>query len=324
MGTPRDELRGRGLIAAADARPASVHREKDRGESSIGSTQMTPSVRLELAARPENVGLVRELIAAVAEVVQLGGRSLDDVKAAVSEAANNVVVHAYNGAGGTLEVVVRVLNSALEVSVRDEGVGIASRESAEHAATEQMAQRGAGHGLGIAVMDALADRFELRPREPHGVEVVLRFALSSRGKLPGVGQELATAVFENVGPDALAVTLAPPEFGSSVLPRLACAAAARAGFTVDRVSDAQLLADALAAHVVAGLREPCLHCRMGIGKRELAIEVGTFGPGGARAAIADSNVGQLGPLLERLASSTRVLEGPEDCERLELTIRDER
>jgi len=117
--------------------------------------------------------------------------------------------------------------------------------------------------------------------------------------------------------------MAPPQLGSVVLPRLTCAAAARAGFTVDRMSDAQLLADALAAHVVSALREPRLHCRIGIGVRELKLEVGVFAPGGARAAIEDSNVGQLGPLLERLASASEVLADPAG-ERLVLSIRDER
>jgi serine/threonine-protein kinase RsbW len=283
---------------------------------------MTPSVRLTMAARAENVGLVRELIGGIAEVVVVE-RSLDDVKAAVSEAANNVVVHAYDGAEGILEVGVRLLRSALEVSVRDEGAGVASREAAEQAASELMAARGPGHGLGIAVMDALADRFELRPRQPHGVEVVLRFALSSQSSFPDADREVEVGVFEPVAPDELEVTMAPPQLGSVVLPRLTCAAAARAGFTVDRMSDAQLLADALAAHVVSALREPRLHCRIGIGVRELKLEVGVFAPGGARAAIEDSNVGQLGPLLERLASASEVLADPAG-ERLVLSIRDER
>ena len=283
---------------------------------------MTPTVRLTLSARPENVALVRELIAAVAEVVETG-RSRDDIRAAVSEAANNVVVHAYRGGEGSLEVTVRMLQAALEVSVRDQGFGIASRESAEAAASESMAERGPGHGLGIAVMDALADRFELRRCEPHGVEAVLRFALNAPWRLDGVGEELHGGVFEPVGRDEVAVAMSPAELGSVVLPRLVCAAAARAGFTVDRMSDAQLLADALAAHVVPALRGAVLRSRLEIGQRELAIEVGAFDPGGGRAVIADSNVGQLGPLLERLASSTDVHD-TDSGELLELSIRDER
>ncbi len=284
---------------------------------------MTPTVRLTLSARPENVALVRELIAAVAEVVETG-RSRDDIRAAVSEAANNVVVHAYHGEEeGPLEVTVRMLQAALEVSVRDQGSGIASRESAEAAASESMAERGPGHGLGIAVMDALADRFELRPREPHGVEAVLRFALSAQWRIDGAAEELRGGAFEPVRRDQVAVAMSPAELGSVVLPRLVCAAAARAGFTVDRMSDAQLLADALAAHVVPALRGAVLRARLDIGRRELAIEVGAFDPGGGRAVIADSNVGQLGPLLERLASSTEVYDN-DGGELLELSIRDER
>jgi serine/threonine-protein kinase RsbW len=283
---------------------------------------MTPSLRLTLAARPENVAIVRELIAAFGDVVE-PGRSIDDVKAAVSEAANNVVVHAYGGEDGPLEVTVRVLVSALEVSIRDSGCGIASRESAEAAASGSMEANGPGHGLGLAVMDALADRFELRPREPHGVEAVLRFARSARWSIAGDAEEIRSGALENVGAGELVLAMSPAELGSLVLPRLAVAIAARAGFTVDRVSDAQLLADALAAHVVPALREPVMRCRIVIAKREIGIEVGVFEPGGARAAIEDSDIGQLGPLLERLASATEIRER-DGAELLELSIRDER
>jgi len=283
---------------------------------------MTPTVQLTLSARAENVALVRELIAAVAEVAETG-RSRDDICAAVSEAANNVVVHAYAGEEGPLEVTVRMLHGALEVSVRDQGFGIVSRHSAEAAASESMAERGPGHGLGIAVMDALADGFELRPRDPHGVEAVLRFALTAPWRIDGAGDELRGGVFEPAGPDELAIVMSPAELGSVVLPRLVCAAAARAGFTVDRMSDAQLLADALAAHVLPVLRGTVLRARLGIGRRELAIKVGMLDRGGGRAVIADSSLGQLGPLLERLASSTEVFYSDRG-ELLELSIRDER
>jgi serine/threonine-protein kinase RsbW len=323
MGPRRLERPCVAAVSAPSGEGASVRGQGDGGDRAIhGSRAMTPTVRLTVAARPENVGLVRELVAAFAEIVETG-RPLDDVRAAVSEAANNVVVHGYGGADGPLEVTVRVLQAALEVSVRDEGAGIVSRESAEVAANELMEQQGPGDGLGIQVMDALADRFELRPREPHGVEAVLRFALSSRGAIDGEEQELRSGVFEPVAADELALAMSPAELGSVVLPRLACAAAARAGFTVDRMSDAQLLADALAAHVVPSLREPVLRSHLRVGRRELAIEVGAFEAGGAQAVIDDSNVGQLGPLLERLASATEVYQTP-DGELLELSIRDER
>ena len=56
-----------------------------------------PNVHLRLSNRPENVMLVRQLLAGVGETVDLDASDLYDIKVAVTEACNNVVLHAYAG-----------------------------------------------------------------------------------------------------------------------------------------------------------------------------------------------------------------------------------
>ena len=85
-----------------------------------------PNVRIALASRPENVALVREALTGVAETVQLG-EAIEDIKAAVSEAANNVVMHAYPGGEGPMEVELALAPHEVRVVVRDHGVGIGPR-----------------------------------------------------------------------------------------------------------------------------------------------------------------------------------------------------
>ncbi len=53
------------------------------------------NVRLNLAATAENVVLVREMLAGVADGVGLDPTHLHDIQTAVTEACNNVVLHAY-------------------------------------------------------------------------------------------------------------------------------------------------------------------------------------------------------------------------------------
>ena len=80
---------------------------------------MLPNVRLTLSNKPENVLLVREMLTGVAEMVDLDGSDLNDIRTAVTEACNNVVLHAYEGDEGPLEVeVYGGAHSALEVVVR--------------------------------------------------------------------------------------------------------------------------------------------------------------------------------------------------------------
>ena len=59
-------------------------------------------LRLELASVPESVTLVRSVIRTVARAAGLDRELVDDLRTAVSEACNNVVLHAYRGWAPTL------------------------------------------------------------------------------------------------------------------------------------------------------------------------------------------------------------------------------
>src|SRR5450755_716724 len=83
-----------------------------------------PNIRLSLSNRPENVMLVRQMLAGVAEAVDLEAGDLNDISTAVTEACNNVVLHAYGGDEGPLEVELYAGPAAIEVVVRDHGTGL--------------------------------------------------------------------------------------------------------------------------------------------------------------------------------------------------------
>lgn len=265
-----------------------------------------PTVRVALASRADNVALIREVLGGLDEVLALGD-ALDDIKTAVSEACNNVVMHAYDGREGPLEVDLRVLEHELEVVVRDHGVGIASREFAEAAATEQAAEFGAGRGLGLAVIGALADSVDIRRCEPSGVELVMRFALTSgSGATPGAAAQPASFAWPDPPDGAVQVSLAPPSLSTAVLARVVCATAARSGFSVDRLSDAQLVADALAAGLEPVLGGEAMTLSVEGGQRRIELELGPLQPGGSRGALERTTIGALGGVIERLADEVEI------------------
>lgn len=125
-----------------------------------------PVVRLALPARPEGVGVVRQALAGLADAMALDGAILADAKMAVTEACTNVVVHAYGDTDGELEVEMLADDFAVTVVVRDRGTGIRPRATRETQAL----------GLGLPLIAALSDAFEVRGGPGIGTEVRMTFA----------------------------------------------------------------------------------------------------------------------------------------------------
>jgi anti-sigma regulatory factor (Ser/Thr protein kinase) len=125
-----------------------------------------PEVLLVMPARPEGVGVVRQALAGVADALDFDASVLADMKMAVTEACTNVVVHAYDEEG-MLEVEMLAGEDGLTIVVRDHGTGIQPRP-ARHGAPAL--------GLGLPLIAALSDAFELRGSAGMGTEVRMTFA----------------------------------------------------------------------------------------------------------------------------------------------------
>src|ERR1700739_4879200 len=90
----------------------------------MAMTADSPAVRLGLDSPPETLTLVRGVLAGVAELIGLDPELLDDLKTAVSEACNNVVMHAYEGETGPRAFRMYTAPQASEVVVLDHGSGL--------------------------------------------------------------------------------------------------------------------------------------------------------------------------------------------------------
>lgn len=120
-------------------------------------------VRLTMPARPENLALVRNVIGALAEALSLPAPVVDDMRLAVTEACANVVRHAYAEERGSIDVVVRPRHESLEVVVADAGRGMGPSPDTR------------GPGLGLPLIAALADTFDIQARTPSGSRLVMSF-----------------------------------------------------------------------------------------------------------------------------------------------------
>jgi serine/threonine-protein kinase RsbW len=124
------------------------------------------AIRLTLPARPENVAVVRHVLGALAEALDLPAAVTDDMRLAVTEACTNVVRHAYAGERGPIDVAIRPRDGELEVTVADSGRGIG--------VGGDTADTG-GPGLGLPLIAALSDSLEIEDLRGAGSRLVMSF-----------------------------------------------------------------------------------------------------------------------------------------------------
>ena len=248
------------------------------------------TVRLELESRPECITLVRSALAGLGEYLGLDAELLDDLKTAISEACNNVVLHAYRGGTGPLAVCFSVDEEAVEVVVGDRGTGIERVSAAE----DRM-------GVGLAVISALATTAEFRSEPGEGTEVRMSF---------GTAGLVAPAVtIDGPGPAAAAVPgdiaagVAPVELLPPVMGRLVRAAAAGAHFSLDRFPALHELTTAVSA--AAGAGEQTREIGFSItsaGLRQLALRAGPLPPGTGEAIAGNGASAAMHSLVESIES----------------------
>ena len=258
-----------------------------------------PNVLLNVTNRAENVLLVREMLGGVALAIRLDEAEANDILTAATEACNNVVLHAYEGEEGPLEVEVSVAANALHIVVRDHGVGIKARSIASESSL----------GIGMPIIQALVHRLKLRDGPEGGTEVCMEFATPSTGALEALldtHRPGPPPVVPEEPPTATTVAIAPVELARTVLPRILCTLAARAHFSTDRISDTHLVSDALLANADGSFGDGYLRVAVAVEPRNLELHIGPLDAGRAHQLVCDSNLDGLGQIVEKLADHHRV------------------
>ena len=121
-------------------------------------------VRLTLPARPENVAVIRHVLGAFAEALQLSADVVEDMRLAATEACTNVVRHAYHdGDPGPIDVVVRPAGDRLQLIVSDHGHGMGASPDVR------------GPGLGLPLIAALADEVDIQHEPRRGSRLAMSF-----------------------------------------------------------------------------------------------------------------------------------------------------
>lgn len=245
----------------------------------LGAHEAGSSIRLE--TREAAVAVVRQFVTGMSNVLHLDEHACEDLKLAATEACTNAVLHAYPGGHvGPMEVKVETdEGDDLLVVVRDHGQGPPPESALEEEA----------EGYGLSLMEAVSDELRLDPVDGGGTEVRMRFRHARE-----TPDEPLDAVH------------------SPVLRRVIALMAAQAGFSVDRLSDAVLVAETLAAHTPTHATNGVVRVAIEDRDSQVQMRVGPLVQGGAAGLLEASRLPAYGPVLEHLADEVETQAAQED------------
>ncbi len=143
----------------------------DEWPQSLSRAGAAPRFEEDYPALPESVSAIRAALQSFAERCSISRQTIEAVALAASEAATNVVVHAYRDVEepGRIEVTAALAADELWVIVTDAGSGLRPRTDSP------------GLGLGLAIIAQVADGVDLVKPAAGGLELRMRFAVAGRG-----------------------------------------------------------------------------------------------------------------------------------------------
>lgn len=282
----------------SDRTSTPTSRDSATAASRAGTSTSAAAVRLRLPAVPANVALVRQALAGFAESLGLEGARAADTKIALTEACTNAVVHAYGEEGGPLDVTMSATGGRLVLSVRDHGHGLRPLP----AATD-----GPPLGFGLALIASLSDEFAIAGGR-HGTEVRMAFVLDADDAATSTSLSVHVPPEEAWPSNETTLQITAGDHAAPVLSRVVSLVAARADFSIDRLSDAQIVSDAIAGagaqHAPEG--ELRIAIREQEGEQTFELVIGPLVPGGGTQLIRDTDLPGLGCLLERLTDALTI------------------
>jgi serine/threonine-protein kinase RsbW len=261
-----------------------------------------PAVRIRLPARPENVAVVRQALTGLGDAYELDPDFLSDLRTAVTEACNNAVIHAYPESDeGLMEIEADAGDgTSVEVVVRDFGTGL-------QPATVPPEQRSLG--LGLPLIAALSRSYQIRGGGGFGLEVRMLFTPPTEESPNGRAEhriEERAASTSTDAPRTAGMSIMPGPLVSAISGRVTAMLAARADFPLDRLADAVLVSDAIAAHAGEYMVREDIGVAISDGDGSLDFRVGPLREGGAQGLLSELEVPGLGGSLERLVDDVSV------------------
>jgi serine/threonine-protein kinase RsbW len=230
-------------------------------------------------------------LAGLAEEIGMDEPGIADLKTVVTEACMNVVVHAYEGQAGPLNVEAEPDSEGLTVLVRDSGVGIKPRPETEPSSLR----------LGLSLIAALSSSFSFSGGLNRGTEIEMRLPLAGGGA--EVGGPPVEIEAQN---DETEIVVTRSDLLGPILARVVGALAARRDLSIDRVSDAVLLTDAIAEAAPGHFADGKVRLALADEESGVELRLGPMEEGGADEVRRELGVPEVGGTLANLADELSV------------------
>ncbi|MBQ8411702.1 MAG: anti-sigma F factor [Ruminiclostridium sp.] len=137
-------------------------------------------MKMTISGQSKNEALARMCVSAFAAQLDPTIEEISDIKAAVSEAVTNCIVHAYPDKIGDIFIELKIIGEdTIYIKIKDKGIGIPDVKKAMEPlfTTSPETERA---GLGFAVMESFMDRLSVRSREGSGTTVIMTKRLNGR------------------------------------------------------------------------------------------------------------------------------------------------
>lgn len=251
-------------------------------------------LQIKLPAKAENVAVIRHALAGLAEQIGMDEAGVADLKTVVTEACMNVVVHAYPDGSGPLSVEADPDSEGLTVTVSDRGAGINPQANSERNSLK----------LGLSLIAALSSSFSISGGLDRGTEVMMRVPISGGGANGVVDSDREVSLDGDA--HATELTVARAELLEPVLARLVGALAARRDLSIERVSDAVLVTDAIADAAPERFADGCVHLGLDESEAGLELRLGPMEDGAAAEIRQELELPGMGGSLEGLVDEIGV------------------
>jgi serine/threonine-protein kinase RsbW len=247
----------------------------------VGIAIDRPRLELRLRSEKDNLPIVRQALRAIGERLGAVDGVLQDAELALTEASANAIRHAYGNGDGIFEVTIEARAAELLAIVRDRGRGMRGH-------WRDGARRGGDSGLGLTVIESVAQDVQIRSERGAGTEVAMT--------LPGPDLPEPPASDDDTTAER-------------VVRRLVALACAQADLPPASVTEALLAAELVTRHAADHIVGDALRAKIDRRPGRVELRIGPLDEGGAAAILRAADVPALGSVVERFADRVWTVAG---------------